>query len=885
MIRALACCLAALGVMLAPTAAMAAPSPARSVMQLSEGWRFLDGGSTGTPNEPSFDDSTWQPVSIPHTWNRAGYYLDGASHLHTKETVDKRQGIGWYRLTFRAPALTNRQRAWLELDGASRTAEVWLNGTRIGRHEGGFSRFRFDVSSALRPNVPNVLSVKTDNSLPKPGSETANTFPLTGDFFVHGGLYRPVRLIVTSPVHIDMLDFGGPGIYARTVSLDPASAQVAVKVKARNDADKATRLNVVARLRDHARAVAAEARTALKLDRGAGTDTELLLAIRDPRLWQGIEDPYLYRLEVELQDRSGKVLDRLDEPFGIRQMRLDPDKGFVLNGRPYKLHGVGLHQDFEGKGWALSDEDVERTVAILREMGANTIRLTHYQHGRPIHELADQYGLVLWDEIALVTAWTHDGDLAPTSSLAAQARQQLQELVRQNYNHPSVAVWGIANEVDFGPNRPDFFGAAPKTVPDPTEILTNLAQLARKEDPSRPSVLATCCENNHGEGVPIVAPIADASGANRYFGWYYGQPANLAKHLDELHALHPGQPLSVSEYGAGGATSIHTDDPLGGPIDPGGAVQPEEYQAYVHEESWRVIKSKPYLWASWLWNGFDFATTTRREGDSQDINTKGLVSYDRTIKKDAFYFYKANWTDTPTVHIVGRRYVDRAYPVTDVKVYSNAPATNLIVNGKSLGVRTDCPDRVCVWQAVRLIGGKNQLSATSEFPSGQVTDRVAWALAAERADAFHIDSGSIVAQAPGFGSDAFFEGGTASSTDRRNRGRPPTLADIKGAAHRDATASFRSGRFAYRLPTGNGRYRVTLTFVEPSAAPSERLFDVLAEGRRVLERFDPSTAAGGKLTTISRSFEVAVADGNLDMSFEPRKGDAIVSAVEVIPLR
>jgi beta-galactosidase len=684
-----------------------------------------------------------------------------------------------------------------------------------------------------------------------------------------------------------MRDLGGPGVYASTRTIRGGSAEIGVKTKLSNDGGRIADLKLVTRLVDAAGRTAAQAVAPVTIAAGGKLEIPQRLAVARPRLWQGVNDPYLYRLVVEIRATDGRSLDRVEQNFGIREMRLDPERGFLLNGRKLVLHGTGLHQDVEGKGWALAESDVADTVATLREMGANTIRLTHYQHGQAIHDLADRHGLVLWDEIALVTAWTltEDEKQAPPG-LAANARQQLQELIRQNYNHPSVAVWGIANEVDFGPGRPDFLGRAPAHVPDPMPLLRMLNGLAKAEDPGRATVLATCCEDRGMPDVPIAAAATDAAGANRYFGWYYGKPGELSVHLDTLHARRPGQPLSVSEYGAGGAITMHTDDPLGGPIDMGGPVQPEEYQSWVHEENWRILKAKPYLWGTWLWNGFDFATTVRREGDSQDINTKGLVSYDRKVKEDAFFFYKANWTATPTVHINGRRYVDRAYPVTDVRIYSNGASTELMLNGRSLGAKSNCPDRICIWPGVRLAPGANRLIAKAAFSKGRAEDRVEWQLAPEAARRFRIDSGAILAAGAAsgrFGSDAFFEGGSAGTADTIRRGRPPVLAAITGSPDRDLLASFREGKFRYRIPVGAGRFSVSLTFVEPVAAQGERRFDVIANGERILADLDIAGAAGGKLKAITRSFTIDARGGLIDLDFAPVKGKAIVSAIQIEP--
>ena len=887
----------------APSPPRPRPAPVREVREtllLADGWRFRQDDSAQGAEQPGFVDSSWAAVRVPHTWNRVGYYLpDPASHINRAETIDKAQGVGWYRLTFTPPAGFKGRRAWLEFDAASRVAKVWLNGTLLGEHKGGFSRFRLDATAALRAGQANVLAVKTDNASPAVGSSTADVLPLRGDFFVHGGLYRPVRLIATDTVHIDMLDFGGPGVYATTTSVEGGRAQVDVRTRVRNDGARAARLTVTTRLLDQTGRVAAEAEQPVSVGPTDGAEVAQVLTVPDAHLWQGTEDPYLYRLVVDVKSADGRELDRLEQDYGIRTMRFDARAGFVLNGRPLRLHGVGMHQDREGKGWALDARDVESDLEIIREMGANTIRLTHYQHGPTIHDLADRQGLVLWDEMPLVSAWTlAPGQTEATAALVANARQQLQELIRQNFNHASVAVWGIANEVDFGSSMPAFLtGGGTGPAPDPLPLLRELHALARTEDPSRPTTLATCCEGRplRGGEPPVTAAVTDLSGANRYFGWYYGVPEELDAHLDALHAKRPDQPLSVTEYGAGGATTIHTDDARGGPADSRGRLQPEEYESDVHERNWAVLSAKPYLFATWLWNSFDFASTSRHEGDAEDINTKGLVTFDRRIKKDAFFFYKANWTTTPTVHVNGRRYVERAYPVTDVRVYSNAPATELVANGRSLATLTaaDCPQRTCVWKGVPLSVGDNEIVAKGRFAEAAVEDRITWRLAASAKDAIRIDSGALVA-APSssgsgrFGSDAFFEGGAAGSVNAAPEfGRRPEKRTIAGTKDSDSdlVATFREGDFRYRIPVENGRYAVSLTFVEPSAGPAERQFDVIANGVPALAAFDVAATAGAPLTAVARTFPATVENGVLDLQFRPVKGKAIVSAVEVTAQR
>jgi beta-galactosidase len=861
----------------------------RSSLTFSSGWRFsLSQDDNGS--EPLPDASSWMEVSVPHTWNRVGYYMpDTLGRVNTPATINKTQGIGWYRLSFVSPRHLRGKKAWLEFDAASRTAEVWLNGIHLGNHAGGFSRFRLDATNAIRPGAPNLLVVRTDNRRPTAGGPTADVLPLSGDFFVHGGLYRPVRLVVTDAIHFDMLDYGGPGVYASTSAIADGRAQIAVRARVVNDATRAAPVTIEAALLDERGAVAATMSRQASLAAGETSVVETSLSVERARLWQGVTDPYLYRLVVEIRGANGRVLDRFDRPFGIRQMRFDPKQGFTLNGQLLRLHGVGLHQDLEGKGWAMTREDIEADVRLIREMGANTIRLTHYQHGTPIHEFADRDGLILWDEIPLVSVWTlSPGQSTATEGLLANARQQLRELIRQNFNHASVAVWGIGNELDFGNSMPQFLAGGQGVPPDPLPLLNEMNRLAKLEDPTRLTALANCCEGRlfaSNVEIPNVAPTADLAGANRYFGWYYGKVDDLGRHLDETRKAHPSQPLALAEYGAGGAISIHTDNPLGATVDSRGRFQPEEYQNYLHERSWAAIASRSDLSATWLWNSFDFATTVRKEGDSEDINTKGLVTYDRMVKKDAFFFYKANWATSPTVHVTGRRYVDRVYPVTDVRLYSNAPETELRVNGRTLGSQKDCPVKVCVWPSVQLREGTNDILAIGRFGHQTIEDRVEWRIASGEGARFRIDSGTMVAakaKSGLYGSDHFFEGGESKSVNRSaDYGRPAERKVILGTEEPDVAATYREGTFAYRIPTGPGNFRVKLTFVEPMAPAGQRQFDVIANGQKKLQNLDVAQAAGAPLKALERSFDVRVADGELKLQFAPAKGSAIVSAVEV----
>ena len=859
----------------------------RVEMSLRDGWRFKLGQESATELQAE-PDATWTTVSVPHTWNRVGYYKDApTSHINTAQNVVTTQGVGWYKLVFTPPPHVAGMESFLQFDAASRIATVWLNGTMLGTHRGGFSRFRLDSTAALKPGQANTLTVKVDNTKPALGSSTADILPLTGDFFVYGGLYRPVSLVFTSKTHFDLMDYGSSGVYAKTMSIASAGAQVQVRARVRNDSEQSGNLVLRTLLVDVQGKVAAQEEHSVTVGPASVVESTANVAVPHPHLWQGVEDPYLYRLVVELSNNPSQVADRVSLPFGIRQVRFDPNSGLSLNGKHVAVHGVGYHQDREGKGWASQLEDVAADEATMREMGVTGIRLTHYQHGQPIHDLADRDGLVLWDEIPLVSQWTLGESLQPTEALRENAQQQLRELIAQDFNHPSVVTWSIGNEVDFGNSIPQFVGNKSGIAPDPLPLLKELNQLAHELDPGRPTTLATCCEGIRyapDTKVPITASVTDLAGANRYFGWYYNKPSDLGPHLDTLHQTRPTQPLAVTEYGAGGAVSLHSDNPLGGP-ESRNRPQAEEYESYIHEQNWSTLRSKPFLWGTFIWNSFDFGSTTRNEGNAQDINTKGIVTFDHKYRKDPYFFYKANWTATPTVHINSSLYTERAYRIADVRVYSNAPKTSLKVNGKQIGVLSDCTDFICVWNGVVLSSGANNIIATGSFPKGDVEDRVQWHLSDAAAKNTYIDCGALVAGASPdrrFGSDTFYEGGTAQVISGPGaRGRAPVPPSIARTSSPEVAATYRAGSFTYRLPVADGPHRVVLTFVEPSLHPGERIFDVFANGQKILANLDVAAAAGGVLTSYQQLFEVNAKDGIVILEFRPTKGDAIVSAIEV----
>ncbi len=860
-----------------------AASPARSVTSLSDGWRFQFGDAADSVTGAEFDDSQWQQVSLPHSWNRMGNYAP----QRAPET-DVRQGKGWYRLRLDKPALPKGKRAVLQFDGVGAIADLWVNGQHVGQHKGAFSRFRFDITDHLKPGEANIIVVRADNSKPEPGSSTEHVIPLGGDFFVHGGLYRGVSLIEVDAASIDLMDHGGPGIYVSTPSVTPEKAEVAVLTRLRNSGNKPRKLAVVARIGDADGRTVASATAPVRLAAGQASELTTPLALTNPRLWQGRADPYLYSVTVELREGS-RVIDSVTEPLGVRSFAWDADKGFILNGKPMRLHGASRHQDWQDKGWALSAEDHATDMAIMAEMGVNTVRHAHYQHAQEWSDLADRNGMVVKAELPFVHQSAFDESL-PAPELVANARAQLLELIRQNYNHPSIMLWSVGNEIDIGAAIMALMKGGKGAPAKSRDMLVELNALAKQEDPSRPTLYADCCEGTPSPlarpGAQVLNDVTDVVGLNRYFGWYYGQPQDLSRALTSLHVRYPDRAMTVTEYGAGGAFTQHTDNPLGGPVNANGRPHPEEFQAWVHEENWKALQKAPFLSASWIWNMFDFASTSREEGEAYDLNDKGLVSYDRKTRKDAFYFYKAQWSEEPVLYLTGRRYVDRAYPVVDVRAYSNAPRASLTVNGQAVGT-VDCPDRICVWPGVRLRAGDNRVAASAERDGKALTDSVNWT-APDAAKGLHVRAGHLTGLTTSaglrFGSDNFFTGGKAS--ELRMGGRTKVApSNVTGTSDPELYASYRHGAFTYDLPLPDGRWTVTLHMFEPetdAAKAAARSITVLANGKPVLSDFNPASAAGGSLKAVTRSFAVTTRDG-LKLDFSGGGGGAIVSAMSVVP--
>ena len=594
----------------------------RQIVNLNETWRFAKGAE-----RPTLLPGDWEAISLPHTWNAKDGQDGGGDYC---------RGHGIYAKLLREEELPQAHTYYLEFRGANSSADVYWNGEKIAHHDGGYSTFR-----ARLPEVQadNLLVVDVDNS----PNETV--YPQMADFTFYGGLYRDVNLICLGESHFALEPWGTSGLRAT-----PQVAEKAVEIQVAAEHITAGQTLHYA-VKDAQGAIAAEE----TLPADAMTAT---LVLPEIHLWHGRRDPYLYTVEVSLME-DGIVLDAVSAQVGFRTFHVDPERGFMLNGEVYPLHGVSRHQDRLGIGNALLSEHHEEDMDLICEVGANTIRLAHYQHDQYFYDLCDQRGMVVWAEIPYISRHMNGGKENTIS--------QMTELITQNYNHPSIVCWGLSNEITMT-------GSASPEVLENHHILNDLCH---EMDKTRFTTMA--CMSSASITDPYVS-IPDTVSYNHYFGWYGGETDMNGPWMDRFHAAHPELPIGMSEYGCEGL-NWHTSDPQAGDYT-------EEYQAYYHEELIKQLFTRKYIWATHVWNMFDFGADSRNEGGENGQNHKGLVTFDRTYKKDSFYAYKAWLSPEPFVHICGKRYVDRVEDVTKVTVYSNQPTVALYVNGTLLEAQT-----------------------------------------------------------------------------------------------------------------------------------------------------------------------------------------------------
>ena len=654
---------------------------------LSDGWKFIkeDAGLTAATD-------SWQTVAIPHTWNtKSDDAGDHKGDPHFKNGYYR--GACWYEKSLDIPADWQGKRVFIRFEAASLVSKAYLNGQLLGEHRGGFTAFCYELTPLLHFGAANDLRIQVDNSSQK------DVPPIGGDFNVDGGLYRPVHLIVTDPVCISPMDMASPGVYLTTKSLTDSAAQIEVRTMVSNGGTSPAQLEVKTDIADADGKIVATQTQPASIDAGNTQEILSTLNLASPHRWNGRKDPYLYTATVSLV-RGTDTTDSIDQPLGLRTVEISEDKGFLLNGQPYPIHGVNRHQDWGDQGWAATPADFDEDAQIMLDMGVTAIRLAHYPQSDYLHNLCDHNGILLWNEVPLVNL------ISNKPEFAANAEQQLREMILQRYNHPSAAFWGLFNELGLS------------TTPAPDALLQHLKAVVQELDPSRLIVCAIY------SGQRTYDTIADHPCFNRYPGWYAG--LNDADSMLQKDSTEAGKRIAFSEYGAG--ANPDPSQQQEGPLTQGrqGKLHSEQWQVHVHEVLWDRFKDNPLLWGTFVWCMFDFQSARRHEGGFVGVNDKGLVTEDRKIKKDAYFFYQANWTDKPMVRIASSRMTPRRQAVTPIEVFSNCNKVELSLNGTPLDPVTPDNVRVFRWPSVTLQPGKNEIKATATSSQGELTDSCEW---------------------------------------------------------------------------------------------------------------------------------------------------------------
>ena len=666
----------------------------RTCIDLAKDWKFIK-----QDVDSAAPTGNWDAVTVPHTWNN----LDAQMGVRGNPTVAGGyfRGACWYERSLDVPAAWQGKRVFIRFEAASIVAHVYLNGESVGEHRGAFTAFCFELTSHLKFGQANELRVRVDNS------NQPDVPPLSGDFNMDGGIYRPVKIIVTDEVCITPLDFASPGIYETIKSLDDQHASVEIKSLISNGETTGQSPQVETIIKDASGTVIAQHTQTQTIAAGQTVPATEVLDISNPHRWNARKDPYLYTVTVRVH-RGNDVADEMVQPLGLRTVAITQAQGFLLNGNPYPIHGVSRHQDRRDEGWALSTEDHQQDADLILGMGVTAVRNTHYPQSGTWHDLADRSGLLMWDEVSLVRT------INDTPAFTAGSELEAREMILQLYNHPSIAFWGLFNELG---NLP---------TPPPDTMLKNLKSLIKELDPSRVIVAATDHMNKSYNLIP------DWPCYNIYPGWY-GPAAPGPDDTINQFSKEIGRRTALSEYGAGGNPFQHQEGPIkwvGSRTMASGPLHPEEYQAAVHEVDYAQIVANPNLWGSFIWTMFDFASTQKNEGGTVGINDKGMVTQDRAVKKDVYFFYQANWSEEPMIYITSRRMTPRKQPTTEIKIYSNLPSVQLKVNG--LEIPAVQPDKVHVfrWENVTLQPGDNQIEAIGTTRGKTLSDHCTWVLQA-----------------------------------------------------------------------------------------------------------------------------------------------------------
>ena len=682
-----------LTLLLACLGLMTMQAEGRKVESFNSGWSFKKAPAEKelAINAPKWDKG-WSEVEIPHTWNAKDMQVQANSFY---------EGAAYYKKQYFFPAELKNKRVFLRFEGVGSCAEVFVNGMLATSHKGGYSAFACEISPLLKAGEENEIIVKADNK------SRPDVIPVNHNLFgVYGGIYRPVWLVVTEPYNISVTDCASPGVYVTQKNVSKKQADVKVKVKLDNGTLQPAPVTLQNTIYDQEGKQVATHSQSFELSAQGEQAYESSFTIKKPTLWQGRENPYLYKVVSRLI-KDGQVIDEMVQPLGLRKYEIVAGKGFYLNGEKYPMYGVTRHQDWWGLGSALKNENHDFDLATIMDVGATTVRFAHYQQSDYLYSRCDSLGLIIWAEIPFVNR--------VTGQEAENCRNQLREMIRQSFNHPSIYVWGLHNEV-YQPHQYT------------KELTQSLHDLAKTEDPDRYTVSV----NGYGHMEHPVNLVADIQGMNRYFGWYEKKIQDIKPWVENLEKEYPHQKLMLTEYGAD-ANLNHQTEYLGDALNWTKEFYPETFATKTHEYQWSVIAAHPYIIASYLWNTSDFCAPMWVRGGVPARNMKGLVTFDRKIKKDSYFWYKANWSKEPVLYLTQRRNWDREKKETSVTVYSNIGTPKVYLNGKELtGIREGYTPVHYIIDNITLDMGKNIVKTVVVKDGKTYEDEIEWVYNGEK---------------------------------------------------------------------------------------------------------------------------------------------------------
>lgn len=858
----------------------------RNTESINEGWRFFKGDNKEAISN-LYNDTNWQKVNIPHTYNAHDAY----------QTKDYYRGVTWYRKSFTLPKTNKNKQLYIKFEAALLKTDVYINGKWVGNHKGGYTAFSFDITSFINPDKENIIAVKVDNS----PQEIA---PLSGDFTLFGGIYRDVWIIATEKIHFDMNNMASKGVFVETPTVTENKAIVFVRGAIKSDDNREKKVKIIQYLENQNGQIISRKEQSIALKPNENKLFEIKLeSIKDPKLWSP-ETPYLYTSRTNIIDiKTNELLDEIINPVGFRWFKFDGKTGFHLNGKPYKLLGVCRHQDQQGFGTALSDELHRRDMRLIKDMGANFVRISHYPQDEAIIEQCDKLGLLVWEEIPVV-------DMVSTNpEFSTNVENELREMIRQKYNHPSIIMWGYMNEILLGTLRKVSEDKQPAVLKTTQQLAQRLEKVLHEEDKYRSSVVAQHEAPEKYEDLGL-SSISDVLGWNLYQGWYGDDVNQFGVFMDKQHQLYPNRPHIISEYGAGSDKRIHS-------------LQPEifdfsmEYQQIYHEKMMKMILERPYIAGSALWNLIDFGSAFREESMSH-INNKGIVYANRS-PKDVYFYYQALLSKKPVLHIASRDWINRVgvkkgindkYVAQPIKVYSNLKNVELFLDGKSLGSK-EVINHIAIWD-VNFTDGTHVLTAKGKEHE-TLNDAVQITFSSKPTFLENIDNnfelGVNVGSTSYFTDDASgftwvpekkYEKGSwgyiGGEILRNTPDRIGIQLEIAGTHNTPLYQTMRSGIEEFRFDVPNGKYEIELLFAEPGEKQTSILndigfdankskdfsvFDISVNGKTRLSNLNILENYGA-VTAVNKKYIIDVnKNEGINVAFKAIKGQTLLSAIKL----